>query len=150
MLFRDGMYIPIGETDYSAYDDVGTSYQINYFWWRPFNVGEPYMVNVDPDRDVALQYFERELRRGRNVWRKYSLRGAARFVTIVEDPADECLRRVENLRIEIMGFHKQFSKHVFAFLDGHVGYLYADTRKHWGPDWTVTDENPSPESLVLP
>jgi prepilin-type N-terminal cleavage/methylation domain-containing protein/prepilin-type processing-associated H-X9-DG protein len=147
---KDQRLIPLGETKYSAYDDVGTSFHINWFWWRPTSEGMPYLVDPDPDRPLMLQYFERELERGRNIWRKYSRRGASRFVTLVEDPVDACLRLVPQLQPRTVGLHKQFSKHNFAFLDGHVSYLYADTRNDWGPDWTVNDENPTPESLLLP
>lgn len=149
-LVQDQRMIPIGQTKYSAYDDVGTSFHINWFWWRPTSEGMAYLVNPDPDQSAVLQYFERELERGRNVWRKYSRRGASRFVTLVEDPADACLRRLPHLQTRTVGIHKQFSKYNFSFLDGHVSYLYADTRNDWGPEWTVNDENPTPDSLLLP
>ncbi len=128
-----------GETPFSAYDDVGTSYQVNYFWWRPPIGGLDY-----------LTYFNYELGRGRAIWKKYSERGAARFVTLVEDPADAALRVVPAYQKQVMGFHREFSKHNFAFLDGHVSYVNADTRYDWGPEWTVNDESPTPESLQPP
>jgi prepilin-type N-terminal cleavage/methylation domain-containing protein/prepilin-type processing-associated H-X9-DG protein len=149
MLRENGTLTFRGQSDYSAYNDVGTSFQINYFWWRPYTRARQYLVGVPSNESEMLVYFERELRRGRDVWRKYLRRGAGRFVTLVEDPADACLRVLDEYQTRAQGWHKGFAQHNFAFLDGHVAYTQADTRNDWGPDWTVNDENPSEASLWL-
>ncbi len=149
MLRDNGTLVFRGRSRYSAYNDVGTSFQINYFWWRPYSRGRQYLVNVPPNQLETLVYFERELRRGREIMHKYLRRGANRFVTMVEDPADACLRVVDEYQTRAQGYHRGFSRHNFAYLDGHVAYTQADTRNDWGPDWTVNDENPSEASLWL-
>jgi prepilin-type N-terminal cleavage/methylation domain-containing protein/prepilin-type processing-associated H-X9-DG protein len=138
--------------DYSAYDDVGTSYQMNFYWWQQTDK-DP---GLDRDGDGVIEPLpgecEKELilscsreqrldwpcrfRQGRQIWHKYTQRGASRFVTLGEDPFDYAI--IEN--IQVMGFHRRFSQHNLAFLDGHVSYLRPDTRRMAGPHWTVLDE----------
>ena len=53
------------------------------------------------------------------------------------DPADFGFREAK----ETTGYHKKFSTHNFAFLDGHVDYIFTDTRSFSGRDWTVENES---------
>jgi prepilin-type processing-associated H-X9-DG protein len=69
------------------------------------------------------------------------IRGASRFVTLLEDPAEYAFRKDKRWP----GYHGELSKHNFGFLDGHVEYRYIDTREDFGPDWTVVDETPLEE-----
>jgi prepilin-type processing-associated H-X9-DG protein len=137
---------------FSAYDDVGTSFQMNFYWWQQTDkapgqdrdgdgVVEPLPGKCDkeetpgcPDQKIDWPC---RFRQGRQVWRKYMEKDAARFVTLVEDPFDYGI--IEG--IQTMGFHGQFSRHNLAFLDGHVAHVSADTRKMSGRDWTVLDES---------
>lgn len=122
--------------DMSAYEDIGTSYHLNWHWFE-LQTRVPGIAQ-DDNRDID------RVRRGQRVWWKYMQRNAARFVTLLEDPADYALAK--HVRIE--GNHRKFSKHNFAFLDGHAEYLYADTRYLRGADWTVVDEAPPYEEWL--
>ncbi len=137
---------------YSAYDDVGTSYQMNFYWWFQASlaggvdydgdgVTEPTLDTCPADSSVCCTGSNCTIwpccvQRGQRIWKKYLQRGAARFVTIDEDPFDYAVW----MQTQELGFHRQFSTHNLAFLDGHVAYLRTDTRQHWGPDWTINDE----------
>ena len=137
---------------YSAYDDVGTSYQMNFYWWH--QTDKVHGIDYDGDGEIepTLGVCEKEIiascsydqetdwpcrfRQGRRIWARYGQWGASRFVTLCEDPFDFAVVN----ETQELGFHGKFSWHNLAFLDGHVDYLRPDTRRHCGPDWTVIDE----------
>jgi len=138
--------------DYSAYDDVGTSYQMNYYWWYQTDkapgrdhdgdgVVEPLPGVCEKEEITTCNYpqlidWPCRFRQGRQIWHKYTQHGSSRFVTLAEDPFDYAV--VEML--QVIGFHGRFSRHNLAFLDGHVSYMKPDTRRMSGPHWTVVDE----------
>lgn len=100
----------------SAYDDVGTSYQLNFHWFSqtaedlPENCGIcwEYRVGV-----LGVQLFLGQMQRN-----------PSRFIALMEDPADWGF----GAEIQQLGFHGRFSRHVTFFLDGHAGYNLMDTR----------------------
>ncbi|MCP4591919.1 MAG: type II secretion system protein [bacterium] len=120
----------IGADETPAYEDIGTSYHLNWQWFESQTLlpGAPYSQNRWVHR----------VPRGERIWWKYMQRNASRFVTLLEDPADYALRHRER----VVGNHVKFSKHNFAFLDGHAEYLQADTRHLRESGWTVIDEDP--------
>lgn len=136
----------------SAYDQCGSSYQMNFYWFYQANARTPMPAN--PCR--MLKKWNAAFEKGRRVWRQADEHGgAARFVTLVEDPFDwgvaQDLRNSADANAgpdfkhsyigeQTMGFHGVWSKHVVAFLDGHVDYLVADTRYQRESSWTVTNE----------
>ncbi|MCK4660628.1 MAG: type II secretion system protein [Phycisphaerae bacterium] len=113
-----------------TYEDIGTSYHLNWHWFGIQTVlpGAP----DEQNRDIN------QVPRGERIWWKYMQRNVSRFVTLTEDPAEFGLGNRE----QIEGNHRKFSKHNFAFLDGHAEYLYADTRSLHQREWTVVDETP--------
>ncbi len=117
-----------------AYEDIGTSYHLNWQWYETQTVlpGAPFSENRPIQR----------VPRGERIWWKYMQRNVSRFVTLLEDPADFALAQPKDRRVQLDGNHGKFSKHNFAFLDGHAEYLYADTRFFHQRDWTVVDETP--------
>ncbi|MHC4091095.1 MAG: type II secretion system protein [Planctomycetota bacterium] len=140
------------EDTYSAYDDVGTSYQMNFYWWHQTNkapgrdhdhdgVIEPTLGVCEPEVIESCNYQQKtnwpcRFRQGRQIWRQYEQHGASRFVTLAEDPFDFAVVN----ETQELGFHGKFSWHNLAFMDGHADYLRTDTRRHSGPEWTVHDE----------
>jgi len=122
-----GSYLP----GLSAYDDVGTSYELNLQWFSQVE---------------GLEF-------GYLIYAKYIARQPDRFITMFEDPADLAFVT----ETQTMGYHGEFSTHMAAFADGHAEYLYMDTRHlHDSPPnppgprhgsrapsgrWTVGDEN---------
>jgi hypothetical protein len=135
---------------FSSYEDVGTSYHMNFYWLRQTHLpagpdwdgdgqSEP-TTGLCPWEPVlggtAYSRLPSRLRQGRDIWMRHLQRGSSRFVTLVEEPFDLgiCAGTQE------MGFHGRFSRHVLAFIDGHVAYLTTDTRNKFGPEWTVVDE----------
>lgn len=138
----------------SSYEQVGTSYHMNFFWW--------FQAVARTSSELRAEGEWREVWKqaqgiGMDMWRrKYSEGGASRFVSLVEEPFDwgigqriplsaDATMEPDDLHsacsMQTMGFHGQWSRHVMAFLDGHVDYLFADTRHQRGPDWTVTNED---------
>ena len=137
---------------YSSYDDVGTSYHLNYYWWNQTDKGfgadwdDDGMVELTPGwcqkEPIVTCTTGQELdwpcrfRQGRDIWRKYQAHNSSRFVTLGEERFDFAI--VEG--IQLMGAHGRFSRHNLAFLDGHVSEVPADTRWLSGTQWTVLDE----------
>jgi prepilin-type N-terminal cleavage/methylation domain-containing protein len=120
-----------GET-ISAYNDCGTSYQMNWSWWPQSDESL-----WKPDGQAGWKYRSGVV--GVKIWWKMYDKQSARFTTLYEDPADYALNT--NIPIDgppnetggspgtqTLGFHGKFSRHVFAFLDGHADYGYRDTR----------------------
>ncbi|UCG17661.1 MAG: DUF1559 domain-containing protein [Phycisphaerales bacterium] len=140
------------EEMFSSYDDVGTSYHMNFYWWPQTSrrygpdwdgdgVVEPTLGQCPSELVESCPTGQRinwpcRFRQGRDIWRYYELHSPSRFVTLVEEPVDFALTG----GTQEMGFHRTFSKHNIAFLDGHVAYLMMDTREMSGPDWTVVHE----------
>ncbi|MCH7701764.1 MAG: prepilin-type N-terminal cleavage/methylation domain-containing protein [Planctomycetes bacterium] len=111
-------------TQLSAYDDVGTSYQLNFSWWEQY-----YPSQCPPGTEDCFEYATDVL--GPQLFLKQMTRHGSRFTAIFEDPCDYGLNAGLGLGgsgIQTMGFHGRFSKHVAAYLDGHAGYRLMDTR----------------------
>jgi hypothetical protein len=153
---KSGQYLyinPNAGTDlmFSSYEDVGTSYHMNFYWWDQTH------LSTGPDWDGDGQYeptpglcpneaipgcssqltnWPCRFRQGLDIWKRHLHRGSSRFVTLVEEPFDLAI----NAGTQELGFHGRFSRHMMAFIDGHVSYMSPDTRNLFGPDWTVVDE----------
>jgi prepilin-type processing-associated H-X9-DG protein len=124
---------------------------LNFYWWHQTGKSEGTDLDSDgiiedapgdcpkePTPGCSGQELDWQCRfeQGRKIWRKYEMRGSARFVTLVEERCDFAL--IEG--IQEMGAHGRFSWHNMAFLDGHVEYMNPDTRKPFGLNWTILDE----------
>ncbi|MFH0980665.1 MAG: type II secretion system protein [Planctomycetota bacterium] len=120
----------VAASETPAYENFGTSYNLNWQWFATQTVvpGLPYGQNRLVHR----------VPRGERLWWKYMQQNVSRFVTLLENPADFALTH----RLQLDGNHRKFSKHNFAFLDGHVEYVYADTHYLHERGWTVVDETP--------
>ena len=117
-------------TQVSAYDDVGTSYQMNMSWFDQVYVTGP---DCPVPAEDCFEYSTEVL--GPKLWLAMMARQAARFTAIYEDPADWGMNAAagnSGAGTQEMGFHGRFSKHVAAFLDGHAAYQLMDTRHHHG------------------
>ena len=138
--------------DLSAYEQVGSSYQMNYYWFYQA------LDRIDVQSGACRRQKEwgEAFEIGRWLWRQADEHGgAARFVTLVEDPfdwgiaqslsqsadaeADETFQHSVNGE-QSLGFHGTWSRHMLAFMDGHVDYVLADTRFQREAHWTVTNE----------
>ena len=150
-----------GDQAVSAYNDMGTSYQMNWAWWPQTHDSLP--GNQIPQGEDEWSYRASVL--GVKLWLGQMSRQGARFVSMLEDPAEFGVNvnlgaygpPADTLAgIQTMGFHGRFSRHVAAYLDGHVAYKLMDTRHQHGSkpnppgprhtpnqvagDWTVIDE----------
>lgn len=108
----------------------GTSYDINYhfLWnwaarttfggqiWPTYTEG-----NVGADRLTYLQ-------RANLFLKKQMERNASTSVILYEDRFDNAL----GLRVSRMGWHQQFNKHSFLFLDAHAANIYANPKVDGG------------------
>lgn len=136
----------------SAYDDCGTSYQLNWHWFDHLDAS---LTPAQPWQVVAGVY-------GPKLWFGQMARHPSRFIGLMEDPMDWGLGCGDasgspKAGIQVLGFHGKFSRHVCFFLDGHADYAKRDTcHEHDslpnppGPrhgsraimgSWTVVDEN---------
>ncbi len=138
----------------SAYDQCGSSYQMNFYWFHQAKVRA--RNAVESGRCFSYRVWSRAFEMGRQLWRRADqFGGAVRFVTLVEDPFDwgvaqnlaesadaEADAEFRHFVIgeQTLGFHGTWSKHMLAFLDGHVDYTLADTRYQREGHWTVTNE----------
>jgi prepilin-type N-terminal cleavage/methylation domain-containing protein len=63
---------------------------------------------------------------------------ASRFIILDEDPFDSAIYSV----IPRRGWHKQWNRHSFLFLDGHAGNIQTDTANDtFGPGWKSSGGN---------
>ena len=118
-------------SDLSSYDDVGTSYVLNWCWWGQTSAANEW-VTYPADSD-PWNYRVTVL--GLEIWLRQMNRNPARFISLIEDPADYGLNisvEAESVTtlagIQTLGFHGRFSRHAAAYLDGHAAYGYMDTR----------------------
>ncbi len=115
----------------TAYDDVGTSYQLSFLWWYQTYGAGSWLKRFDI---------------GQRIWNNMTLRDSSRFLILYEDPADRAFHDGDRRRpygppgTQLWGFHGKFSYHVGGFMDGHADYLSMDTRCFKGTDWTTVDE----------
>jgi len=134
----------------SAYNDVGTSYQMDWHWWEQAVLMAPIDKKSDTPYIAGVE--------GPKLWFGQLQRQASRFVALFEDPMDWGLGTgwPDSKGSQTMGFHGKFSRHVGFFLDGHADYSLKDTRHYHdsfenppGPrhgftavmgSWTVVDE----------
>lgn len=129
--YRGAMPLALRNAKVSAFEDIGTSYHMNWHWFG---------VQTElPDVPASQNRNADRIPRGERIWWKYMDRNSARFVILLEDPADFGFHD----EVQTTGYHKKFSKHNFAFLDGHAEYIAADTSalQHRGR-WTLIDETP--------
>ncbi len=93
------------------YWQVGSSYDYNYHFiahWAMPKVG-----SGGPWMHQANAYLRVKLRQD-----------ASRFIILYEDPFDSA----QWLNIPRRGWHRQWNKHSFLFLDSHAGNLFTDTK----------------------
>jgi hypothetical protein len=152
--------------DFSDYESVGCSYQINFYWWDQTNLP---MNNIDYDEDgkvelkpggvhavsvnaiyppygpCASNCYKPRFDQGVRIWKKYLSKGSSRFVTYGETIWDWAIVH----EVDMIGNHGKLNWHVNGFLDGHAAYLKVDIKKNaiggffqpYGTEWTVIDED---------
>ena len=127
-----GVFSDTSET-ISAYDDVGTSYQMNMSWYSQFDDGNGPGPDCPLEMDPTECFVYKTEVLGPQLWLAMMARQGSRFTIIYEDPADWGMNAGQGDNgsgsgTQEMGFHGRFSKHVAAFLDGHAAYQLMDTR----------------------
>jgi len=138
----------------SAYEQCGSSYQMNFYWFYQADARARLVLGSAAFN--ARARWKEAFKIGRTLWRQADEHGgASRFITLVEDPFDwgiaQDLNQSDNAAAgddfrhsfcgeQAMGFHGAWSRHMVAFMDGHVEYLQTDTRYQRETDWTVTND----------
>jgi prepilin-type N-terminal cleavage/methylation domain-containing protein/prepilin-type processing-associated H-X9-DG protein len=158
-------YVGQSGSAYTDYESVGTTYQINLYWWsqthRAFGAGDidgdgvieptpgPCMATTvtsinPPYGSCGAQCYVCRFRQGTDIWKKYASKNAGKFVTYGESAWDWSIAGSE---ADEIGQHGKLNWHNLAFLDGHVSYTKikishtpGGSLKAYGPDWTVVDE----------
>jgi prepilin-type N-terminal cleavage/methylation domain-containing protein/prepilin-type processing-associated H-X9-DG protein len=151
---------------YTDYESVGTTYQINIYWWSQTN-RIMNATDLDGDGRVELkpggcvpapinsvyppfspcpmpQCYHCRFRQGVDIWKKYLSKNAGKFVTMGESAWDYSIGVIE---ADLIGTHGKLNTHNLAFLDGHVAYVKIKIKhtptgilEPYGPEWTVVDE----------
>jgi prepilin-type N-terminal cleavage/methylation domain-containing protein/prepilin-type processing-associated H-X9-DG protein len=99
-----------------AHYEHGTSYDMNWPWVWYWAAGEGWLPRRgDASRDTYLRTANLFLRVQRRHW-------ADRFVILYPDRFD----LLQYNRMPGMGWHKQWNRHNFLFLDGHASNVYAN------------------------
>jgi prepilin-type N-terminal cleavage/methylation domain-containing protein len=97
----------------SLYYETGSSYDLNYHFALNWALGSS-----------PGNWRDRWLQRA-NAYLRIKLRqDASRFIILYEDPFDSA----QWLNIPRRGWHRQWNKHSFLFLDSHAGNVVTDTK----------------------
>lgn len=115
----------------STWDKHGSSYDINYHfvwaWASATGIGAyPAYDFNNQQRRIYLERANKFLERQRELF-------AATFIMLFEDPFDSSLLQ----RLPRVGWHKQWSRHSFLFLDGHAQNRFVNVEDKYrsGPGW---------------
>ncbi len=122
------------ELQKSGYQDVGTSYHLNYTAMLRTNLDtQPEYLGFD-GYERKFHLLNRELMRA-----TFRAGMAGRYVLYWENPMDWALNQRHSASsptlTQELGDHKRFSYYSMAFIDGHAENRYADTRAYCGPGW---------------
>lgn len=117
--YQRGFWSPTAYPDRSlrAYDDVGTSYQMNLKWWYHFLSQRGSINSTTWNTQLTNQLW----RRGRNLFRLSSYAMPARFVWMHDQTFDFIIHTPNSY---MDGEHGGKSKGTAAFMDGHVEYQH--------------------------
>lgn len=124
------------------FDTQGSSYDINYhfvwLWaalsdpqWAPNKPYKPPGVSGPELTAMKTKYLQRanqflKHQRGHNV---------SRFIILYEDPFDSSQWQ----KLPRIGWHKNWNRHSFLFLDSHAANIYTDvTKGNFGPGWKTS------------
>jgi prepilin-type N-terminal cleavage/methylation domain-containing protein len=113
------------ESDFPIHFSTGSSYDFNYhFVWR-------WAAGFGP-----IPARQKYLERGNKFLARQRERHASRFIMLFEDPFDNAQWQGWGR----LGWHKQWSRYSFLFLDGHSVNMYVDTvsQNNYGPGWKTS------------
>ncbi|MCP9874824.1 type II secretion system protein [Synechococcus sp. Cruz CV-v-12] len=118
----------------SSYDDVGTSYHVNFKWWDAFYAQFTARNPMQPGESQG-RYWSRAVQEGA---RRMSLAinfNPSKFVWFHDQTAD----LVANNAQSFMGEFGEKNKSVMGFIDGHVSYLEMKPNAITTPDYTFVN-----------
>ncbi len=109
---------------------TGSSYDFNYYFvWNWASKRTP---GSDPN------WFKSYLERGNNFLQQQMQNHAAEFIMLLEDPFDSAVWQY----IPRRGWHREWNRHSFLFLDGHAANIVANaTNGHRGEGWKLAGGN---------
>lgn len=113
------------ESPITTVNSCGSSYDVNYHFVQRWATG----YGPQSSRRRYLERSNKFLRMQRE-------RNVSRFVLLYEDPFDSSQWN----SIGRIGWHRQWMKHSFLFLDGHAANIVADTLnlKNFGTGWKTS------------
>ena len=112
----------------SSYNDVGTSYHMNFKWWAP-------MLSIVPFRSGDTGY-SRSLRMMKEFSRRFAIASvvdSTKYVFMHDQTADIVAN--DDLARNWIGEFGDRNKSVISFLDGHVSYITVLPGQIQGPDY---------------
>ncbi len=120
---------PADKTVMSAYDDVGTSYHTNLTLLNTYggfpNPWAPKLANGRWTGDNWGHNLQALLR-------DHTI-SLSQLVFYMEDAMDWAVAN----QFQVMGMHRQWSRHSAGFLDGHAENRFYDTRANCGDGWHI-------------
>jgi len=119
--------IPELDPSISSYDDVGTSYHINYRWWEATKANSKRLTGLENIGPNDLWRMTRKL------FSRAADSAPGRFVWLYDQTMDVVSVKSAN----VIGFHGGENKSVAAFMDGHVDYIEAVPGSWDGPGYTL-------------
>ncbi len=126
---RQALWEKGGLTNRPAYEDVGTSYQLNWHWFEQAR-------RLAPTGQKQIEF-------GQDLFDQRSMHGASRFLLLMEDSLDRGIAS----RIETLGLHRKWATHNVLMLDGHAQTLRVmleDLDRFpypFGAEWSAFDES---------
>lgn len=145
--------LPDVETAYESWKYNGNSYMVNWYWpyyyQRSVNGGpEPGYGNF---LDI-LGVYRKPVGLGKKMMKNKDGRFASEFCVFVEGNLDFALEAAKPPGYtgqpwdadgkQLMGWHRQFNKHIAGFLDGGARHQIMDTRFVFGQGWTIWPNKP--------
>ncbi len=102
------------------YREVGTSYDLNYHFVINWAIGWSFQGESQD------QTHKRWLHRANAFFQQQMVNDSGRMIVLYEDPFDVA----QWMEIPNRGWHKEWMRHSFLFLDGHANNIITDTTNH--------------------
>lgn len=101
---------------FSGYDDIGTSYPMNIYWWRFALIG----ANTTENNQAALRWGTRQL--------STASVDPTKLVMFADQTSYSLISDNDNPPAKRMGEFGDLNKSVMGFLDGHSDYVLLERR----------------------
>jgi prepilin-type N-terminal cleavage/methylation domain-containing protein len=131
---RNGNGAPLSPVLRSSYNEVGTSYHMNFKWWDAFIAQFP-----QGQWEPGWQHWLRATQEGSRRFRIGTIMNPAKLVWIYDQMADVVAYNKSPILVNVPGDFGEFNKSVLGFCDGHVSYLPIKQNAETTEDYTFVN-----------